>query len=215
MRVRCSTWEFYLCGDTSVLGAVILSFSLATPFRFSLLSPFCSGVVPVTFLPSSFFARLGPPGAISEVVSVGASGCLALSLGGHVTCRQPVPMTLSIFLHGVEASHLASCRDSNARFPFLFPRYLARVSFAQQNLVAHSLSAYMWRRASRFIGICPCFSVLRLPEQFRISCVTSEFVFTESEIEFFISSAGNFIHFGQREEVEESSDRWEDWTLGQ
>ena len=31
---------------------------------------------------------------------------------------------------------------------------------------------------------------------------------TDSEIEFFISSTGNFTHFGPHEEVEERSDRW-------
>ena len=45
--------------------------------------------------------------------------------------------------------------------------------------------------------------------------VSSENAFPDSEIEFFISSTANFIHFGPREEVEESSDRWKHWTLGQ
>ena len=98
-------------------------------------------------------------------------------------------------------------------------RYLARVSVAQQGFVPHSLSAYMWHRASRFLGIGPCFSVPRLPEQFWISRVASEIAFQplepDSEIEFFISSTGSFIHFGPREEVEESSDLWKHWTLGQ
>ena len=140
---------------------------------------------------------------------------LVRSVHGPVTCQLPVPMTLSTFLHGVEASHLAGCRGSHARFPFLFRRYLARVSFAQQSFVPHSLSAYRWHRASRFLGIGPCFSVPRLPEQFWISRVTSEIAIPESGIEFFISSTGNFIHFGPREEVEDSSDRWKHWTLGQ
>ena len=140
---------------------------------------------------------------------------LGRSVHGPVTCQLPVPMTLSTFLHGVEASHLAGCRGSHARFPFLFLRYLARVSFAQRSFVTHSLSAYVWHRASRFLGIGPCFAVPRLPEQFWISRVTCEFAFPGSEIEFFISSTGSFIHFGPREEVEESSDRWKHWTLGQ
>ena len=55
----------------------------------------------------------------------------------------------------------------------------------------------------------------RLPEQFWISRVSSEIAFPESEIEFFISSTANFIHFGPREEVLRSSDRWKHWTLGQ
>ena len=52
----------------------------------------------------------------------------------------------------------------------------------------------------------------RLREQFWISRVASEIAFQplepDSEIEFFISSTGNFIHFGPHEEVEEQSDRW-------
>ena len=90
--------------------------------------------------------------------------------------------------------------------------YLARVSVAQQSFVPHSLSAYMWRRASRFLGIGLCFSVPRLPEQFWISRFASGIAFqsleTDSEIEFFVSSTGNFIHFGPHEEVEEQCDRW-------
>ena len=107
----------------------------------------CGGPPPVRRQPGRWKNPRRRP--MSQFHSELRSVPLGRSVHGPVTCQQPVPMTLSTFLHGVEASHLAGCRDSHARFPFLFLRYLARVSFAQQSFV----SAYMWHRASRFLGI--------------------------------------------------------------
>ena len=54
---------------------------------------------------------------MSQPHSVPQSVLLERSVRGPVTCQLPVPMPLSTFLHGVEASHLAGCRGSHARFP--------------------------------------------------------------------------------------------------
>ena len=49
---------------------------------------------------------------VSQLHSVLQSVPLGRSVHGPVTCQLPVPMTLSTFLPGVEASHLAGCRGS-------------------------------------------------------------------------------------------------------
>ena len=81
---------------------------------------------------------------MSQPHSVLQSVPLERSVHGPVTCQLPVPMSLSTVLHGVEASHLAGCRGSHARFPFLYLVILVQWSRSTSWKVAQ----LGWRRSS-------------------------------------------------------------------
>ena len=141
---------------------------------------------------------------------------LGRSVHGPVTYQLPVPMTLSTFLHGVEgvSSRGLSRQPCSLSFPLpemSWSRLIRLEEFCYafpQCLHVASRVSISWYR-SLLLRAQVARAVLDQP-------CTSEIAFSESEIEFFISSTGSFIHFQTREEVEESSDRWETldtWTM--